>query len=85
MLPCHLPIGECMLSTESPRTIFSLRGVDKIYQMGEVHVDALSAIDLDFLSDRDRFTVSDHPHRLDSYASTFATSIDTRRERYVKC
>ncbi len=36
-----------MLSTESPRTIFSLRGVDKIYQMGEVHVDALRSIDLD--------------------------------------
>lgn len=36
-----------MLPTESQRTIFSLRGVDKIYQMGEVRVDALRAIDLD--------------------------------------
>jgi putative ABC transport system ATP-binding protein len=36
-----------MPPTESQRTIFSLRGVDKIYQMGEVRVDALRAIDLD--------------------------------------
>ena len=36
-----------MLRAESPRAIFSLRGVDKIYQMGEVRVDALRAIDLD--------------------------------------
>lgn len=36
-----------MPPTESPRAIFSLRGVDKIYQMGEVRVDALRAIDLD--------------------------------------
>ncbi|MBM3337144.1 MAG: ABC transporter ATP-binding protein [Betaproteobacteria bacterium] len=33
--------------TESPLAIFSLRGVDKIYQMSEVRVDALRAIDLD--------------------------------------
>ncbi len=81
-----LPISdwEWTLTAESLRTIFSLRGAERIYQMGEVHVDALSAIDLDFLSDRDRFTVSDHLRRLDSYASTFATSIDPRRERYIE-
>jgi putative ABC transport system ATP-binding protein len=47
MLPCQLPTEEYMPPTESPRAIFSLRGVDKIYQMGEVRVDALRSIDLD--------------------------------------
>lgn len=47
MLPCQLSIGACMLPTKSPRAIFSLRGVDKIYQMGDVRVDALQSIDLD--------------------------------------
>ncbi len=36
-----------MPPTASPRAIFSLRGVDKIYQMGEVRVDALRSVDLD--------------------------------------
>lgn len=47
MLPCHLLMGAYMVPTESPRAIFSFRGVDKIYQMGEVRVDALQSIDLD--------------------------------------
>ena len=36
-----------MQPTRSPRAIFSLRSVDKIYPMGEVRVDALRSIDLD--------------------------------------
>ena len=73
-----------MLTTESPRAIFWLRGVERIYQIGEVHVDALSAIELDFLADRDRFTVSDHLRRLESNADTFTASMGTRRKRRVE-
>lgn len=58
--------------------------MERIYQIGEVHVDALNAIELDFLADRDRFTVSDHLRRLDSNASTFTASMGTRQKRCVE-